>query len=183
MWSVRAAPYVVPTSAAAVFTTGVLPEGEESLRFFISGAGPHLDLFGMNATEVVERTAAALPGILDGRELTKDELGVALAQRLAQDVTPQQLALWNTPDGLRSNRYGETIVRFAINVVALHGAADVGRRGVHLYHTENSLSNRGRGCHARSIQGLHDGGGRVCRIEITLSARMPTQVDVFLALV
>ena len=78
VWSVRAAPYVVPTSAAAVFTTGVLPEGEESLRFFLSGAGPHLDLLGMSASEVVERTAAALPAILDGRELTKDELGVAL---------------------------------------------------------------------------------------------------------
>jgi hypothetical protein len=73
----------------------------------------------MSATELVERTAAALPEVLDGRELTKDELGFELARRLSKYVTPQTLAVWNTPDGL--TRYGETLARFAISVVALHG--------------------------------------------------------------
>lgn len=121
VWSVRAAPYVVPTRDAVVFTLGLLPESEETLRFFLRGAVPHLDLFGLSATELVERTAAALPGILDGRQLTKDELGVALAHQLERDIAPQKIQLWNTPDGFRSNRYGETLVRFALSAVALHG--------------------------------------------------------------
>jgi hypothetical protein len=121
VWSMRAAPYLIPTRDIAVFSAGLLPEDEESLRFFMGGAGPHLDLFGMSGTEVVERTAAALPEILDGRELTKDELGVALARQLGQGIPAQNLPLWNTPDGFRSNRYGETLVRFALSVVALHG--------------------------------------------------------------
>jgi hypothetical protein len=121
VWSARAAPYVIPTRDAAVFTAGLLPENEEALRFFMGGAGLHLDLFGMSAAELVERTAAALPKVLDGRELTKDELGIALARRLGQDGAVQNAPLWNTPDGFGNNRYGETLVRFALSVVALRG--------------------------------------------------------------
>jgi winged helix DNA-binding protein len=121
VWSVRAAPYIIPTRDVAVFTAGLLPENEEALRFFMGGAGLHLDLFGMTAAELVERTAAALPKVLDGRDLTKDELGIALARQLGQDGATQNEALWNTPDGFGNNRYGETLVRFALSVVALRG--------------------------------------------------------------
>jgi hypothetical protein len=87
----------------------------------MGGADPHLDLFGMRAAELVERTAAALPEVLDGCELTKDELGVALARRIGHEVVPDKLPLWNTPDGFGKNCYGETLVRFALSVVALRG--------------------------------------------------------------
>jgi hypothetical protein len=119
VWSLRQSPYFFPTSDAAVFTTGLLPEDEESLRFSIRGAGPHLDLVGMSATEAVERTAAALRDVLDGRELTKDDLGIEIAQRVSQYLTPQQLAQWKAPDVF--TRYGVTIVRFALGIVALQG--------------------------------------------------------------
>jgi len=75
----------------------------------------------MSAAELIERVAAVLPAILDGRELTKDELGIALARQLGQDGAAQDEALWNTPDGFGNNRYGETLVRFALSVVALRG--------------------------------------------------------------
>jgi hypothetical protein len=64
-WSVRAAPYVVPTRDVVVFTTGLLPENEETLRFFMGGAGPHLDLFGMSASQAVKRTSTM--DIVNGR--------------------------------------------------------------------------------------------------------------------
>ncbi len=57
--------------------------------------------------------------MLDGRELTKDELGAALAQRLSEEIPPEQVSLWNAPDGL--THYGETLVRFALSLVALQG--------------------------------------------------------------
>ncbi len=119
VWSLRASPYAVPTRDAAVFTTGVLPEDEPSLRFFIRGAGPYLDLFGLSAADVVARTAEALLEVLDGRELTKNELGVLLAQHLSKDIPPEQLELWNAPDGM--THYGESLVRFALSIVALQG--------------------------------------------------------------
>ena len=121
VWSVRAAPYIIPTRDVALFTAGLLPETEAALRFFMAGADAHLDLFGMSATELVERVAAALPAVLDERELTKDELGIALARQLGQDGAVQNVPLWNTPDGYGNNRYGETLVRFALSVGALRG--------------------------------------------------------------
>jgi len=122
VWSLRASPYLLPTSDAAVFTLGLLPEDEESLRFFIRGADPALDQVGISATEVVEHTAAVLPDVLDGRDLTKDELGVELAKRVAQQLTSQQLANWQLPSWYAPDQsLGESIVRFALSVVALQG--------------------------------------------------------------
>ena len=119
VWSQRASPHLVPTAEAAVFTTGLLPDDEASRRFYIFGAGDHLDGFGWSATMVVERTAAALPGVLADRELTKDELGAELAASLLPFVSLEQRELWKQPDELTT--YGETLVRFALSIVALQG--------------------------------------------------------------
>lgn len=120
VWSVRAAPLIVPTADAALFTAGLLPQDESELRFFIRGAGDHLDRFALTATELVERTAAALYAVLDGRELTKDELGVALSRQLEPSIPTNLRELWNSPDYW--GRTGESLVRFALNAVALTGA-------------------------------------------------------------
>lgn len=122
VWSLRASPYIFPTDDAVVFTLGLLPEDEESLRFFILGADRALHQVGISATEVVERTAEALPQVLDGRELTKDELGVELAKQVAQYLTSQQLANWHLPSWYAPDqRLGESIVRFAVSIIALQG--------------------------------------------------------------
>ncbi|WP_158886695.1 winged helix DNA-binding domain-containing protein [Amycolatopsis anabasis] len=117
VWSVRGAPHVVPTADAAVFTTGLKPCDEESTLHFIRGAAEHLDALGLTASEAVERTLEALPEVLDGRELTKDELGVALADQ----VRVRKPGKWNEPDGLGKNTYGQSLVRFALYVAGLHG--------------------------------------------------------------
>ena len=121
LWSVRAAPVVVPTADAAVFTTGVRPDDESSRRFFILGAAAHLDTFGLTATDAAERTAAALLEVLDGRELTKDELGRELAAFVGRSIPAHHLASWNAPDGLRLNRHGESLVRWVLGLVSLDG--------------------------------------------------------------
>ncbi|NLD74831.1 MAG: winged helix DNA-binding domain-containing protein [Chloroflexi bacterium] len=121
VWSARAAPYVVPTEDAAAFTLGLLPDDEEATLHFIRGAKDHLDGLGWAAVGLVERAARSLPDVLGERPLTKDELGVALAARVSQDVPAPFLPLWNAPDGYRTNRYGETLVRFALSVVSLQG--------------------------------------------------------------
>lgn len=119
VWSVRAAPLLVPVKDAAVFTAGLLPGDEDELRFQIRGAVEHLDRLGLTATELVERVAAALPAVLDGRDLTKDELGAALSRALEGSIPLHQRPLWNSPD--EWGHYGESLARFALNAVALRG--------------------------------------------------------------
>ncbi len=122
-WSLRGAPYLFPARDAAVFTLGLLPEDEESLRAFILGAEQALDLLGMSATEAVERTAAALCEVLDGRVLAnKQRLDAELAERVAVRLPPQQLAAWQSPSWYGPNqRLGEAVVSFSLRPVSLRG--------------------------------------------------------------
>lgn len=119
LWSVRAAPLLVPVEDAAIFTHGLLPQDEAELRFFIKGAGDHLRRLDMTASELVAATGAALYETLDGRQLTKDELGVELSLRLAPQIPADRLTLWNSPD--EWGHFGESLVRFALYAVALQG--------------------------------------------------------------
>lgn len=130
-WSLRGAPYLFPTSDAPVFTLGVLPEDEESLRTFIWGVVPALEQVGISASELVEWTALALEEVLDRRELTKDQLGVELAQRLETRLKPSQLAPWRSNSAYAAGQsQGESMVRFALYVVPLYGLLCFGpRRG------------------------------------------------------
>jgi hypothetical protein len=122
MWSMRAAPYAFPTTDAAVFTLGVLPTDEESLRFFILGAIPALDRIGISATELVQRTGEAVIEALDERELTKDGLGLEVANQLERRLNPQQLTGWRLPSWYAEGQgLGESAVRFALSILSLQG--------------------------------------------------------------
>lgn len=121
-WSLRAAPYIVPTDDTPVFTTGLLPDDEASCLYLMRGAADHLRRFGMSATQSVEVTAAAVAVVLgDGSALTKDDLGVRLADHVALVLPARLRPLWDEPDGLRSNTYGQSLVRYALSVVSLRG--------------------------------------------------------------
>lgn len=98
LWSVRAAPLLVPIDEAPIFTLGLLPRSEEELRFFIKGAAAHLARLGVTAVDLVAAVEGALPEVLDGRELTKDALGRELSGRLAGILAANQIDLWNSPD-------------------------------------------------------------------------------------
>jgi hypothetical protein len=61
--------------------------------------------------------------VLDSRELTKDELGVEIAARLAGHLPNRNRARWNKLDPFTqgATKEGETLVRFALSLVALQG--------------------------------------------------------------
>ena len=120
VWSVRAAPLVVPVEDAAIFTHGLLPGSDQEVLHLIRGAGEHLGRAGLSATDLVAWAAAALEDVLDGHALTKDDLGVELSRRLAQHIPAEQHTLWFSAD--EWGYFGESLARFALNVVALHGA-------------------------------------------------------------
>lgn len=122
LWSLRASPYIFPTGDAAIFTRGVLPEDEDSLRFFIIGVEAALEKIGISATQVVELTAAALTEILNGRALTKDDLGIQISRRLSPDLTAEQAGAWRSPSWYAPGQsLGESVVRFALPILALKG--------------------------------------------------------------
>ncbi|ASR38497.1 hypothetical protein BAY61_29765 [Prauserella marina] len=121
IWAMRGAPHVVPFAETAVFTEGLLPDDDASCLHFINGASGHLDRFSLSASEAVALTLDELPKALGGKQLTKDELGVALAERVGKRLPSSARKGFTEPDGLGKNTYGESLVRYALYVVALHG--------------------------------------------------------------
>ena len=129
IWSLRSAPYIFPISSAPIFTTGLLPDEEASVLYLMRGATRHLERFNLSATRAIELTVDALQEVLaDGTELSKHALGVRLAEWVAQSLPVNQRQQWNEPDGLRNNTYGQSIVRYALNVVSLLGILCFGQQ-------------------------------------------------------
>jgi hypothetical protein len=117
--SLRGTPLVFPAADAAVFTRSL---NEASLRVFILGAVKGLEKVGMSATDLVRLTSGALPAVLDAHEMTKDELGVEIADRISGELSPGRRELWRSPSWYVSGQYlGESLVRFALYVVSLQG--------------------------------------------------------------
>jgi hypothetical protein len=122
-FSLRGATYVFPTADAAVFTRGVLPEDEASIRFFILGAIPAFDKVGISAIDAIRLTSEALYELLDGRAPVKRELAPELADKTSERLSPEQLAAWKSPSWYaEGQQLGEAIVRFCLYVIALEGA-------------------------------------------------------------
>ena len=121
-WSLRAAPHLFPTRDAGVFTLGLLPVDEASIRFFIRGVEPALDKIGVSATALVSLTAEVLNERLDGRHLTKTELGVELAEDVSRRLNDHQLSAWWSPSWYASGQsLGEATIRFALPIMSLQG--------------------------------------------------------------
>lgn len=112
-----------------------MPTDEASIRFFIGGVEPALDKIGISATELVRITSEALDRGLDGRSLTKKELGIELAERVARQLKAQQLAAWWSPSWYASDQsLGESAIRFALPIMALQGlCCHAERRGDQAY--------------------------------------------------
>ena len=101
VWGVRGAPYVVPTRDAHIFTSGALPQDDESLASLLTGDLLRLQDAGVPAREAFDKTVEAVDAVLD-RPMRKSDLSEALHGRL-----PQQLEPWcdgcqakHIPDGL-----------------------------------------------------------------------------------
>jgi hypothetical protein len=112
VWSLRLAPCLVPTVDTAVFTAGVLPGDEASLRAAMPGPAAALGRVGVTLTEAVEATVAAAREVLDGRELTKGELSGEVSSRLPDALTP-----WCEP--CQAHHVPETVFR----ALGPHGVA------------------------------------------------------------
>jgi hypothetical protein len=84
VWAMRGAPYIVPTDEIAIFTTGSLPTGEESLSTYFGGWAKTLGDVGSSLEDLVTRVAEVADQVLDGRTLVVDELRHAIAGHMPE---------------------------------------------------------------------------------------------------
>jgi hypothetical protein len=121
-WCMRGSPFYFPTADAPVFTTGVLPPTEETMRQFIRGVGPAVDALGLSVTETVELTGAEIGNVLSGRRLAIDELGAELAEQIAGNLSKKQRDLWEQEGPYAAGQpLGEAVVHFCIRILTLQG--------------------------------------------------------------
>lgn len=104
VWSLRSAAFTVAREDLHVFTRGALPDGEDSLRACLQGFTVVLDEIGMTAKEAVELASLAVTKVLDGRVLTKRELGAALQPELPPPLRP-------SCEPSQFSRFGAMLVR------------------------------------------------------------------------
>jgi Winged helix DNA-binding domain len=128
-WSLRGAPFYFPTEDASVFTTGVLPTGEEARRHFIPGVEQALDVLDMSLAEAVELSGADIRAVLSGRRLAINELGAELAERIAGGLPGRQRKAWEGPGPYAANQpLGEGVVHFCLRVLTLQGVVCLATR-------------------------------------------------------
>jgi DNA glycosylase AlkZ-like len=128
-WCMRGSPFYFPTTDVAVFTTGVLPPSEETMRHFVLGVGPAVDELGLSLTETVELTGAEIGLVLAGRRLAIDELGKRLAERIAPKLSKAQRDIWERDGPYAAGQpLGEAIVHFCIRILTLQGVVCFGPR-------------------------------------------------------
>ncbi|UVI36050.1 winged helix DNA-binding domain-containing protein [Brevibacterium spongiae] len=119
-WCMRGAPFVVPTSDLAVFTTGVLPQTERALRHFVLGVEKSVDDLGLELSDLVDRSESEVREVLPGRRLTITELGAEVADRLGPSLTTPQRKVWES-DGpyAKGQSLGAGVVHFCIRLLTL----------------------------------------------------------------
>lgn len=121
LWAMRGSPHVVAADDLLVFTAGLLPDDEAATLYRItSDLAPVVAESGVPALELVERLRARTHEVLDGSELTKRELGMALAPAV--------------PEALRERLEGETAWGSydGVSALALTVARIVAHRGAFL---------------------------------------------------
>jgi hypothetical protein len=115
VWSVRGAPYVVPTGDAGVFTTGALPADQASFDVFLGGWAASIQAAGLSMAELLDAMAAAAVQALDRQVLPIDELRSQIARRVPA------LARLSRPSGAHAD-LPEPLVR-ALGLLGLVGIA------------------------------------------------------------
>ncbi|HEY8471326.1 MAG TPA: winged helix DNA-binding domain-containing protein [Natronosporangium sp.] len=82
LWSVRGAPYVVPTSDLAVFSQGALPLDAGSFKQALGGWADALARARVDPITTLEQLVLAARELLDGRQLNVNELRDQLYARI-----------------------------------------------------------------------------------------------------
>lgn len=110
-----------PTQDLDVFTLGLLPTDELSLRFFILGIEEGLKRIGFSASEIVAFTGQAVQAVLNQHIINnKQQLDSDLSREIIQHIPLEQAQAWRLPSPYGPNQIlGEALVSFALRPVSL----------------------------------------------------------------
>jgi hypothetical protein len=87
LWAMRGSPIVVATADLPCFTAGLLADDEASLLHAItSGMDVVVAATGISATDLLDRLSERAAEVLDGRGLSKGELGEGLVPALPEPL-------------------------------------------------------------------------------------------------
>jgi hypothetical protein len=104
LWSVRGAPYVVPSPDLAVFSVGgPLPRDRTSFKQSLGGWADALEEPCLDPFETLDRMVSVARAPLDGRTLNVKELRPEASE--CRDSTRCRLTLWRSRDPARAIRY------------------------------------------------------------------------------
>jgi hypothetical protein len=78
LWSLRGAPYVIPSRDLDVFTAGALPYDRGSFDAFLGGWAPAIKDAGLDPFDLLAKMTTATRTLLDGRTLDVNEVRDAL---------------------------------------------------------------------------------------------------------
>lgn len=97
LWSLRGAPYVVPTSDLSVFTEGALPLDAASFRQSMGGWSDALEAAGLDVLRTLDEMLAAARDLLDGRTMNVNELRDRVREEVASLAKVRQPAFARDP--------------------------------------------------------------------------------------
>lgn len=121
-WCMRGAPFVFPAADTPVFTRGVLPPTEASMRHLLTGVQQPLRDLDMSLTDAVELTHAEIGAVLSGRRLAINPLGAELAERVADKLPAQQRRVWQADGPFAPGQpLGEGVIHFCLRILTLQG--------------------------------------------------------------
>ncbi|MFJ5699658.1 winged helix DNA-binding domain-containing protein [Arthrobacter sp. NPDC093139] len=119
-WCMRASPFYFPVSDAPIFTTGVLPPGEEAMRHLVPGVEQALEKLGLSLIETVGLTGAEIGDVLSGRRLDINQLGAEISTRIARRLPKRQRDIWEEEGPYaRGQPLGEGVVHFCVRILTL----------------------------------------------------------------
>lgn len=121
-WSMRGAPFLIPTRDAAVFTTGVLPPTEAGRLHLIRGVERDLDQLSLTLDRATALVREEIHDVLAGRQLTVTELGGEIAPRVAGHLPEAARDVWDSEGPHAAGQpVGEAVVHFVLRILTLEG--------------------------------------------------------------
>lgn len=121
-WAMRGAPFLVPVSDAAVFTTGVLPPTETGRLHLIRGVEHALTELSLGLDEVTDLIRPDVRAALTGRHLDVTEIGEVVAPRTAERLSGPARQTWLAEGPYAAGQpLGEGVVHFVLRLLALEG--------------------------------------------------------------
>lgn len=117
---IRGSILAIATGSWGVCNASLAPVGEEEALYSLRGAGSLLLPLGMDIDTLLHLATKLSLDMLEGKSLTKRELGKALAYAALEWLEPSKREVWSWPSPMFNGQtLGESLMRFLLPLVCL----------------------------------------------------------------